>query len=117
MKKILVVDDDQDLLSMIKGFLQRQGYEVAVTTSCEQGVEIFYSFRPGLLLLDINVGSEDGRVMCRKIKARAENAHIPIIFISANAEALATYEEHGAVGALDKPFDFMRLLELIREHE
>ena len=113
MKKVLVVDDDTDLLVMMKTFLKRNGYEVAVTISCEEGLEIFYSFNPDLVMLDINVGSEDGREMCKKIKSQAEYQHIPVLLISANHEALQLYSDYGANAAVKKPFELTSLLDLL----
>ena len=114
MKKVLVVDDDTDLLVVMKSFLKKNGYEVRVTTSCEEGLNIFYSFKPDLVLLDINVGSEDGREMCRKIKTQAEYAHIPVLLISANHEALQLYGDYGANAAVQKPFELPALLQLLQ---
>src|SRR5579871_2143380 len=96
MKRILFVDDDVDLLAAMKILLRREGYEVAVTTSCNEGLDILANFRPDLILLDINVGNEDGRLMCRQIKEQAEYEHIPVILISANDEALETYRDYSA---------------------
>lgn len=116
MKKVLVVDDDTDLLLMMKAFLTRNGYEAAVTTSCEEGLNIFYSFKPDMVLLDINVGTEDGREMCRKIKTQASFRHIPVLLISANHEALKFYSDYGANAAVQKPFELPSLLQLLQLH-
>ncbi len=113
MKKVLVVDDDTDLLVMMKAFLKKNGYEVAVTMSCEEGLAIFYSFKPHVVVLDINVGNEDGREMCRRIKTQAEYRHIPVLLISANHEALQFYNDYGANGAVRKPFELPSLLQLL----
>src|SRR5580704_6607935 len=114
MKKILVVDDDKDLLLAMKLFFQRLGYIVAVTVSCDEGMDIFHSFQPDLVFLDINVGDQDGRQMCRKIKTQAENQHIPVILISANEEGLKSYREYGATFAIRKPFKMEELIEVLK---
>ena len=112
MKRIMVVDDEKDLLALAKGYLTRAGYEVAVTTTCKEGAEFLLTFRPELIFLDINVGSDDGREMCRQIKSLAAHRHIPIILISANDESLNTYKEYDADAVLKKPFQPMQLLEV-----
>lgn len=104
MKKIMVVDDDKDLLANMKAFMSRKGYDVAVTASCEEGMDILRSFRPDLIFMDINIGEEDGREMCKRIKAQAEYQFIPVILISANHEALKQYQECGANSFINKPF-------------
>jgi DNA-binding response OmpR family regulator len=116
MKKVLVVDDDTDLLSVLKVFFLKKGYDIAVTTSCDEGLDIFYSFQPDLVLLDINVGSQNGQEMCRKIKAQTEYQHIPVIFISANHDALKLYVDYGADDAVKKPFDASQLLKIVELH-
>ncbi|HMH22478.1 MAG TPA: response regulator [Puia sp.] len=116
MKKILVVDDDKDLLVNMKAFLKRQGYEVAVTTSCEEGLQILNSFKPDLIYMDIDVGKEDGREMCRKIKSQAEYKHIPVILISANHDALQLYKDYGANAFLEKPFQLSSFLSTLQNH-
>lgn len=116
MKRILFVDDDEDLLAAVKIFLRQQGYEVAVTTSCNEGLEILATFHPDLILMDINVGSVDGRVICRQIKQQARYEHIPVILISANNEALKTYNEFGADDFILKPFNLSHMAETISDH-
>ena len=110
MKKIMVVDDDKDLLVSMKSFFMRRGHTVAVTTSCNEGLQILHSFQPDLIFLDINVGDEDGRVMCQAIRSRAEYHHIPIVLISANHEALQLFRDVGANAFMKKPFALSGLI-------
>ena len=112
MKKIMVVDDEKDLLALVKGYLTKAGYDVAVTTSCKEGADILASFKPDLIFLDINVGSEDGREMCRQIKSLADHKHIPIVLISANDDSLKTYKEYDADSFLKKPFQSSQVLDI-----
>jgi DNA-binding response OmpR family regulator len=116
MKKIMVVDDDKDLLVAFKALLKRQGFDVAVTASCEEGFEILASYKPDLIFLDINVGNDDGRNMCKRIKTQAEHKHIPVILISANDEALNTYTKYGADSFLKKPFELVKLANVLSAH-
>jgi CheY-like chemotaxis protein len=112
MKKIMVVDDEKDLLALVKGYLTRVGYDVAVTTSCKEGADILASFKPNLIFLDINVGSEDGREMCKQIKSLAEHKHIPIVLISADDDSLKTYKDYDADSFLKKPLQPSQLLDV-----
>ncbi|HTL08474.1 MAG TPA: response regulator [Chitinophagaceae bacterium] len=115
MQKILVVDDNEDILVILKNFLSLKGFEVLVSLSCNEAMQIFYNFKPQLVLLDINVGQEDGRVMCEQIKSEAEYKHIPVILISANTDGLQSYKNHGAYAGVEKPFNLVKLLETIQE--
>jgi CheY-like chemotaxis protein len=112
MKKIMVVDDEKDLLAAVKGVLKKAGYDVAVTTSCKEGADILHTFKPNLIFIDINVGSEDGREMCKQIKSLAEHKHIPIVLISANDDALETYKQYNADSYLKKPFQPLQILNI-----
>lgn len=66
------------------------------------------------MLLDINVGHEDGRTICTEIKSSVDYQHVPIVLISANLEALKTYLDYGADEILEKPFEVKPLLQLIQ---
>jgi DNA-binding response OmpR family regulator len=116
MKKIMVVDDDKDLLVSMKSIFMRQGYTVAVTTSCNEGLQILHSFQPDLIFLDINVGDEDGRVMCRAIRSRAEYQHIPIVLISANHDELKLFRDAGANAFMKKPFALSGLINALDDY-
>jgi DNA-binding response OmpR family regulator len=116
MKKILVVDDDKDLLTALKSVFTRQGYEVVVTLSCHEGFNIYQVFKPDMIFLDINVGTEDGRGMCKKIKMQAEQEQIVIILMSANSEALKLYKNYRADAILRKPFSMAALSETLKNY-
>ena len=114
MTKVLVVDDDTDILFMLKTFLVLKGFDTKVSTGCDEGLDIFYAFKPDIVLLDVNVGSQDGRVMCRTIKTHADYKHVPVILISANPAGLLSYQDHGADAAVEKPFNIDALFSLLQ---
>jgi DNA-binding response OmpR family regulator len=117
MKKILVVDDDQDLLTALKAVLLRKGYDVTVALSIEEGTDILHSLRPDYLLLDIYVGAQDGRQMCRKLKEQTEYEHTTIILMSASREALKLYKNYKADAILKKPFSLESLSESMHSYK
>src|ERR1700744_573295 len=104
MKKIMVVDDDKDLLVTMKAFISKLGYSVVVSTSCGEGLDMLDWFGPDLIFLDINIGEEDGREMCQKIKSIGQYQHIPVVLISGNHEALQQYRTCRANSVIYKPF-------------
>jgi DNA-binding response OmpR family regulator len=116
MKKILVVDDESDILFLLKSLFSIKGFDVRVTLTCDEGLDIFYSFKPDLVLLDVNVGTSDGRIMCRTIKAQADYLHIPVILISANLQGLLTYADYGADAYVEKPFKLPQLLTKVQSY-
>ena len=116
MKKILIVDDDKDLLVNMKALFKKNGFDIAVTVSCDEGILILHSFNPDMIFLDLNMGDEDGREMCKKIKEDADFKHIPVILISSDHDALKQYNEYGASSFVKKPLQFSSLLDIVKNH-
>ena len=81
-QRILVVDDEQDLLEILKFNLETEGYEVATASSAEEALQMdIASF--DLLLLDVMMGGMSGFAMARKLKDNPTTANVPIIFLTA----------------------------------
>ncbi len=82
MKKILIVDDEQDICDILQYNLETEGYEVETATSAEEALQLpVHEF--DLLLLDVMMGEMSGFQMARKLRGQAATAGIPIIFITA----------------------------------
>lgn len=114
MNKVLVVDDDADLLEMVNIVLARQGYTTSAITNGKSFFKAVKSFRPDLILLDIFLGDADGRNLCRQLKAESDVKHIPVILYSAGNVPGSTIENTGADAFVTKPFDIRLLLEKIK---
>lgn len=82
MKKILVVDDDDDVLETIQLILEIGGYEVEPLNNAELVFERLADFEPDLILLDVVLGKIDGRVVCSQIKSHEQTKHVPILMMS-----------------------------------
>lgn len=116
MSKILVVDDDTDILSVMEILLKMKGFEVEVTTKGENTFPKIETFKPDLILLDVLISGHDGRTICRKLKSSKETMHIPVIMFSAHPAAAASILEYGADDFIAKPFDVSNLLQKIKHH-
>lgn len=114
MSKILVVDDDTDILSVMEILLTMKGFEVEVTTKGENTFPKIASFKPDLILLDVLISGYDGRTICRELKASQETSHIPVIMFSAHPGAAASIADYGADDFIAKPFDVTNLLQKVR---
>jgi len=114
MSKILVVDDDTDILSVMEILLKMKGFEVEVTARGENTFSKIESFKPDLILLDVLISGHDGRTICRKLKSSKETMHIPVIMFSAHPGAAASISEYGADDFIAKPFDVANLLQKVR---
>jgi DNA-binding response OmpR family regulator len=114
-KKILVVDDDPDILDSLRLVLNQEGYDVQTTEKGDY-VEKLHDNNgglPALIILDVLLSGKDGRIICKKLKSRKDTKHIPIIIISAHPDAEVSALKVGANAFLAKPFDLLQLLELI----
>lgn len=114
-KKILVIDDDVDILEALGEMLEMSGYEVE--TSEKDGVYIdkrIEVFKPNLIILDVLLSGHDGRHICRRLKSQDKTKTIPIIMISAHPNAEKSALEAGANAFLPKPFEIDSLRDQIR---
>ena len=115
MSRILVVDDDTDILSVMEIFLTMKGFEVEVTAKGENAVPKINSFKPDLILLDVLISGFDGRTICKQLKSDKATQHIPVIMFSAHPGAAATICDYGADDFIAKPFDVTHLLKKVNE--
>jgi DNA-binding response OmpR family regulator len=110
MSRILVVDDDVDILSVMEILLTMKGFEVEVIAKGENIFPKIETFKPDLILLDVLISGFDGRSICRKLKENNDTKQIPVIMFSAHPGAAATIAEYGANDFIAKPFDVTNLL-------
>jgi two-component system, OmpR family, alkaline phosphatase synthesis response regulator PhoP len=95
MYKVLVVDDEEPILELLKYNLEKQGYEVKTASDGVKGVEIARKMHPDLILLDIMMPKQDGVETCRQLRNIPELTHSFIVFLTARSE------EYSEVAAFD----------------
>lgn len=115
MKKILIVDDDIDLLDNMRGILSSKGYEVMGIADASEMFKTIKFFQPDVIILDILLAGYDGRELCRQIKNNPDTRKIPVLMFSAHPDAEAFVFAAGAEEFLKKPFDTKTLLHKIEE--
>lgn len=116
MNKILLVDDDRDILEVVSMLLKRNDYKILTLS---RGTYIFDSiktFSPDLILLDVALAGEDGREICGRLKKSNETKHIPVVLFSAHYDLLNNLQECRADALVTKPFEVSYLLETIRKN-
>ena len=114
-QRILVVDDEQDLLEILKFNLETEGYEVQTATSAEEAQTLdIASF--DLLLLDVMMGGMSGFAMARKLKEKPTTANVPIIFLTARdtENDTVTGFNLGADDYISKPFSLREVMVRVR---
>ena len=87
MKKILIIDDSQDLLNAMKIFLEAKGYLVKTNDSCKEILDNVKEFDPDLVILDVFLSEEDGREICKNLRRHTDTKHLCIILLSGSATA------------------------------
>ena len=104
-KKVLIVDDDLDILEALKLTFEAEGYSAQTITKGEQTYAVIAAFKPDVVILDILLSGKDGRTICKKLKNDEKTSALPIIMISAQPGAHKSTQDVGADDFLAKPFD------------
>ncbi len=104
--KVLVVEDDSDILELIRYNLEAKGYRVLTAQTGEEAVALASSSKPDLILLDLMLPGIDGLEVCKRLKASLVTKFIPIVMVTAkSSEAdIVTGLELGADDYITKPF-------------
>ena len=111
--KVLIVDDDRDILTVLQILLTQNNYIVEGIFKWELINETIEVFVPDLILLDISLVGADGRIICKQLKERADTKHIPIILFSANMHVEKNFMEYNANDFIAKPFEIDNLVKKV----
>ena len=117
MKKILIIDDEPDIIKVVKFRLIKMGYEVMTATNGREGLESLRALKPDLVLLDYRMSFLSGDEVCKEIKKDESTRHIPVILMTASTQD--TWEENiqtmGADDYILKPFEPEELIKKIKK--
>ena len=115
-KQIVVVDDDRDILEFMQLTLECEGYHVEASTNGGCIRQLQPEHLPDLILLDIQLSGEDGRAICRQLRANDLTKRIPIILSSAIDVGSQVRKEGCADDFLAKPFSLDTLIDKVQQH-
>ncbi len=103
---ILVIDDEKDLLELVRYNVEKEGFDVILATDGAAGLEIALKHRPDLIVLDLMMPGMDGLEVCKRLRAEARTARIPLIMLTARAAETDRIVglEMGADDYVTKPF-------------
>lgn len=115
---ILIVDDQPTNLHVLLHFLKQHNFEIHIAENGERAIDILAKLHPDLILLDVMMPGIDGFETCRRIKANAKTADIPVIFITAlhGIDSKITGFEAGGVDYITKPFHQPEVLARVNTH-
>ena len=117
--RVLVVDDETDIANLLGTVLREEGFPVRVVTDSRQAVDVFNSFRPDIVTLDVMMPSVDGLSLCLQLRKESD---VPILFVSAKSDPpdRVVGLRIGADDYMGKPFDnnelVARVEALLRRH-
>jgi DNA-binding response OmpR family regulator len=115
MKKVLVVDDDPDILDAIQMILLSSGFDPVTTTNGEEVYQKINEHKPDVIILDVLLSGHDGRAICRNLKTDMQTENIPVLMISAHPSAKDSVKACGAEAFLAKPFSIGDLIKDINK--
>jgi len=113
MQRVLIFDDDSDILELCSIILTGKGFEVIVRTSCENVVQTSIDSRPDVILMDNWIPDIGGVEATQQLKNSETTRNIPVIFFSANNQTETFSHKAGADSYIQKPFDINDLVETI----
>lgn len=116
-KKILIIDDDSNIVLMTKSRLEANAYQVATADSGGEGIKMAKEWKPDLILLDMIMPAMEGPDVCQHIKSDSQTRHIPIIILTASTKKEIQIKclKAGALVVILKPFNPGELLALIKK--
>jgi DNA-binding response OmpR family regulator len=114
-KRVLVVDDERDILSFVQDALTDEGYAVDTAASGEEALQSVMERRPDLIMLDVNLPGVDGWEVLSRLRAAA-GEQTPVVVMTGGYRAQEQALASGAQGYLGKPFDLDDLISSVAAH-
>jgi len=117
-KKILIVDDEMDIVETLSMALEKEGYECMTANNGIDALNMARAENPNIILLDIMLPKMNGYKVARLLKFDEKYKHIPVIMLTARSQETDRIQgiETGADDYLTKPFDLKTLISMIKNH-
>ncbi|MCQ6957069.1 response regulator [Mucilaginibacter aquariorum] len=115
-RRILVIDDDEDILEILNIIFQENGYDIVMSNTGD-AAEHIRVIRPDIVLLDVRIvgSAKNGLEICKEIKSQLETRHLPVMLVSAESDLFVIANECGANAYISKPFDIFDLLAKVEQ--
>ena len=112
-KRILILDDNQDILDIVHETLTYEHFDVKSTGESAEVIPMVEDFNPDLVILDYRVAGTNGGELCRQIKAHPKFGNTPVIIFSAYINHQDELLAYGCDAIINKPFDLIELVEKV----
>ena len=116
MKKILLVDDEEQLISIMANVLKDEGFEVKTMLSAEEALNAYSSYLPDLVISDVKMERMDGFTMFEQVKSLPNDRSVPFIFLTGLDDRLGQQRAKtlGATAYVSKPFDVDEFVGIVK---
>jgi DNA-binding response OmpR family regulator len=117
MRKIMLVDDEEQLVSIMASVLQDEGFAVKKMLSAEEALSEYVSYSPDLVISDVKMNSMDGFAMFERVKNLQRDKCVPFIFLTGLDDRLGQQraDSLGATAYVRKPFDVDELVGMVKK--
>ncbi len=113
-KRILVIDNDQDILEAVEAALTMENYSVETSPIVEDIFEMIRDKNPDLILIDYLLYGINGGELCHMIKSEPTTAHLPVIIFSGYPKVIQSLGTYESDAFISKPFELDNFIEIIR---
>lgn len=116
-KKVLIVDDEPNILVSVEFLMQREGHEVATAADGQEAIDLLGEFRPDLMILDVMMPRKNGFEVCAEVRADARLSAMPILMLTAKGREAEMKKglSLGADAYITKPFSTHELVLKVNE--
>lgn len=117
-KKVLIIDNEPDLLEVLEVFLTGEGFAVITSTCTTHVQQLIKKYKPDLIVLDYIHHREwgtNGNTLYQQIKNNPKTRHLPVVLASASSKVLQLSEDYSYDRFIAKPFDLIEFCEYIKE--
>ena len=115
-KHILIVEDNEDLLSLYRDLLEPEGYQVSVLAGSDNIIKQLIKLQPDVVLLDFLLAGINGGELCSHIKKNKATSRIPVIMISAYPKLVNSLGHYGWDDFISKPFNVKEFQSIVKRH-
>jgi DNA-binding response OmpR family regulator len=114
-KRLLILDDDKDILDVMHEIFNDEGYEVKTIDNADNILNDIANYRPDIILLDYILNGINGGEICHQIKTNQTTCTIPIIIVTAYSKVINSLGNYGCDGFVSKPFEITELVQQVNE--